>query len=73
MRDYLDDTKGRKKSEFSILLRIMNGFFPNQLQGPRAGQRGKPLRSVFQNSKGFKNTQEAVKKIIESNFGVKNI
>jgi hypothetical protein len=42
----------------------MNGFFPNQLQGPRAGQRGKPLRSVFQNSKGFKNTQEAVKKLI---------
>jgi hypothetical protein len=51
----------------------MNGFFPNQLQGPRSGQRGKPLRSVFQNSKGFKNTQETVKKLIESNFGVKNI
>jgi hypothetical protein len=48
----------------------MNGFFPNQYSPPKMGAKGKPLRSVFQNSKGFKNTQDNLSKIIEKTYGV---
>ena len=42
----------------------MNGYFPNQLTEISPEKTGKPLRSIFQNSKGFKNTQKSVKKLI---------
>ena len=43
----------------------MNGYFPNQLAEINNGTKnGKPLRSLFQNSKGFKNSQKSIKKLI---------
>jgi len=52
-------------SGFSIDVRVMNAYFPNQLKQPSNGnKKGKPLRSLFQNSKGFKNTQKSVKELI---------
>jgi hypothetical protein len=70
LRDHLEEIKGKQKSEFSIKVRILNGYFPNQYSAPKTGGKGKPLRSIFQNSKGFKNTQDSVKKLIESTYGV---
>lgn len=56
--------EGKKRSEFSIVFRLMNGYFNSQFGGERKGQRGKPLRSIFQNSKGFKDAQSTIKKVI---------
>jgi len=42
----------------------MNGYFSNQLSEPANNKNGRPLRSVFQNSKGFKNIQKSVKVLI---------
>ena len=42
----------------------MNGYFSYQLSGDRKGQKGKPMRSVFQNSKGFKDAQSSIVKVI---------
>lgn len=53
------------------MIRIMNGYFPNQLQGPRGTTgRGRSLRTIFQNSKGFKTAQESVRRLIETTYGV---
>jgi hypothetical protein len=67
---FLELEEPKKKSGFVIAARIMNGFFPNQLSRPEMGSKGKPLRTIFQNSKGFKTTQEGIKKIIEDTYGV---
>jgi len=49
----------------------MNGYFTRQWQAEKRSSKGKPLRSVFQNSKGFKNAQKGVLKVIEDTYGVK--
>lgn len=51
---YVELMQGQKKSEFGVQMRVMNGYFPRQLGGRAKGGKGKPLRSIFQNSKGFK-------------------
>ena len=61
--------EGKKRSEFSVVVRVMNGYFRNQLGGDRKGQKGKPMRSIFQNSKGFKDTQSAIVKLIQDTYG----
>ena len=68
---YIELMDGRKKTEFTIMLRILNGYFEKQWSGPSSGSKGKPLRSVFQNSKGFKSAQTAVVAVIEDTYGVK--
>ena len=56
--------EGQQKSEYTIFIRILNGYFPKQLTNSRRLAEGKPLRSIFQNSKGFKSAQDNVRKII---------
>ena len=48
----------------------MNGYFRNQWAGSRKGQKGKPLRTIFQNSKGFKTAQSSVVKVIQDVYQV---
>lgn len=62
--------QGQKKSEFGVIVRILNGYFGRQLAALSSGGKGKPLRSIFQNSKGFKSAEQTAKKIIEDSFGV---
>jgi len=70
-KGYIEQISGTKKSDYKITLRILNGFFPDQLPGPIIGNQGKPLRSIFQNSKGFQNTQDSVRKVIENFHNIK--
>ena len=62
------ESKG--KAEFSLTVRVMNGFYPKQLKRSIQPRERKSLRTIFQNSKGFKTSQEVVKKIIEKHFSV---
>lgn len=62
--------QGQKKSEFGVLIRVLNGYFGRQLGAMNIGSKGKPLRSIFQNSKGFKSAEQTAKKIIEDTYGV---
>ena len=71
LKEYLEDNQGKPKTEFEVMTRIMNGYFPNQLQGPKTSSRGRSLRTIFQNSKGFSTAQEGVRKLIESTYGIR--
>ena len=70
IRQFYESEKAKKKSQFKLILRVLNGYFPNQLPGPETGSNGKPLRTIFQNSKGFKSAQESIKKIIQDTYGI---
>lgn len=62
--------EGQKKSDFGVVVRVLNGYFQKQLAAVATGGQGKPLRSIFQNSKGFKSAEQTAKKIIEDTYGV---
>jgi hypothetical protein len=63
--------EGEQKGEYSLQVRVMNGCFRKQYGPEERGSKGRPLRSVFQNSKGFKNAQKGVIKVIEDTYGVR--
>lgn len=67
---YLELLEGRKKGDFGVVARVLNGCFEGQLGAGGAGGQGKPLRSIFQNSKGFRSAEEKARHIIEDTFGV---
>ena len=68
---YLELMEGQQKSDFVIEVRVLNGYFKKQWGKGRNGVRGKSLRTVFQNSKGFSSAQAEVAKIIEDTYGTK--
>lgn len=68
---YVELMEGQRKSKFVLRCRLMNGFFPDQLGPQGAEGEGKPLRGLFQNSKGFRSATEAVIRVIEDTFGTK--
>jgi hypothetical protein len=49
----------------------MNGYFSSQFRRAGGANKGKPLRSIFQNSKGFKESQLKIKRIIEDTYSTK--
>jgi hypothetical protein len=67
---YSELLEGQKGSELAVEVRVLNGYFERQWACARVGNKGKPLRSIFQNSKGFKSAQEAIGRIIKDTYGV---
>jgi hypothetical protein len=34
LQNYITQNEGKKKSEYRVIVRILNGYFPNQYKGP---------------------------------------